>query len=218
MRDSAGYGPDWYDVNGNVNIAWPQPLKKFSVTVGAKAGDLYFQVDTYYRGMIPKSCFTENDFPTVSIFIVKKPDGTSVTAYCKTSYCMAYVPEASYSAGATFTIQVQYNWKSLSNAAYSTPDYTVSVYSTQMLTVVDESGGTSNLNFDGTSPSGFTASSVVLASNPSLVTPVHPEEWQKTQYKVTSLTDLFTKTKGKSLSEFFRYFWNNTWVMFKWFD
>lgn len=71
------------------------------------------------------------------------------------------VPEADYTAGTVFLVGVKYLW-------FGSPfkDYTVKVYSKQTLTVRDNaSGGTSVINMDGQSPSGFTASNYTGMSN-----------------------------------------------------
>lgn len=59
----------------------------------------------------------------------------------------------SYSAGVVFTIKVTFTW-----FGSPAPDYTIKLYTKQDLTIADSQGDSSIINYDGTSPSGFTDS------------------------------------------------------------
>ena len=64
---------------------------------------------------------------------------------------MVEVPD--YEAGDVFTLTVTYDW-----IGRMSRDYTISVYSSQDLEVLDEEGEGNMIHMDGNTPSGFTKS------------------------------------------------------------
>ena len=64
------------------------------------------------------------------------------------------VLEADYAAGDVFTMSV--GMSNIGLWSFGPDDYTVKVYSKQDIPVLDSKGNTNELNFDGSSPSGFT--------------------------------------------------------------
>ena len=50
-RDSAGYKRYWYDAEN-----MDENFHNYFITVGAKDGDLYFNIESYFRNMVPTSC------------------------------------------------------------------------------------------------------------------------------------------------------------------
>lgn len=73
--------------------------------------------------------------------------------YSEDWYMPVMVEEADYAAGDVFTLTVTYDW-----IGRMSRDYTISVYSSQDLEVLDEEGEGNMIHMDGKSPSGFTKS------------------------------------------------------------
>ena len=61
------------------------------------------------------------------------------------------IPEGEYEAGDVFLIRVDWDW----GWGPEAQDYSVHVYSTQDLQVVDDRGNTNQMHMDGSEPSGF---------------------------------------------------------------
>lgn len=59
----------------------------------------------------------------------------------------------SYDAGTVWTVNITVTWFDS-----PTPDYTLKVYSTQDLEILDFDGETNQINYNGDCPSGFTNS------------------------------------------------------------
>lgn len=55
-----------------------------------------------------------------------------------------HVPQANYTAGDEFSLQVSYNWFGATKE-----DFTVKVYSKQDLVIKDSSGNTNQIHMDG---------------------------------------------------------------------
>jgi hypothetical protein len=73
--------------------------------------------------------------------------------YSENWYMPVMVEEADYEAGDVFTLTVTYDW-----IGRMSRDYTISVYSSQDLEVLDEEGEGNMIHMDGNTPSGFTKS------------------------------------------------------------
>lgn len=145
-RDDEGYTDNWID--SEADGSWS--TDSYTVTPPAQSGDLYFSVETYYYGMIPYLCqFWSAPY---SQWVLRQ-NGVVVESHDYMEY-QSYptlVESADYAAGDVFTVDVNYSW-----SGWTVEDYTVKVYSTQDLEVLDYRGNTNELHMDGTSPSGFT--------------------------------------------------------------
>ena len=67
-----------------------------------------------------------------------------------------------YYAGDTITIVVEYSWNNGVAVANIPSDYTISVYSKQVLKIKDALGVTNQMYMNGRSPSGFTQSEFIF--------------------------------------------------------
>jgi len=153
-RDAEGYSDDIFDKeddDGSTNY--------YYVTVPADDGALYFSVESYYQQLIPNECtsgtYQGYSLPNPVADITLYEDGsTANTAYKLYSDQFVYpILLTSYSAGVVFTMKVTFSW-----FGSPAPDYTLKLYTKQDLEIQDSNGDTSILNYDGSSPSGFTDS------------------------------------------------------------
>ena len=160
-RGAAGYKNYWYDQN----TAEDSELANYEVTATAKSGDLYFSVETYPAAVIPASCFggsytfqgteyTARTMPTFFFAVYKnnKKNWLSYTWHTAQFARPLLVAEASYKAGDKFKLQTNAYF-----AGGATREYTVHVYTSQTLSVLDKpTQKASVVHMDGQSPSGFT--------------------------------------------------------------
>ena len=118
----------------------------YVLNVPSKSGDLYFMVQSYFEGMVPKiNCVVEGmnynnngilPQVTIKVFNGVWPDvENSNTLMKELKYYDKYnqpihIKESEITANMDLVISVKYDWMSFSNfEPPSTPDYTLSLYS-----------------------------------------------------------------------------------------
>ena len=89
-----------------------------------------------------------------SVSVSSRPDIENIKQY-HDSYSVPILIN-SYNAGDIITIVVEYEWNNGVALANIPSDYTLSVYSKQLLKVKDSLGATNQIYMNGRSPSGFT--------------------------------------------------------------
>ena len=119
--------------------------------------------------------------------------------------------EANYAAGDVFTLEVTYNWKSSGDIAPE-PDYTVKVYSSQSLIVLNSTSHTNKIYFDGHLPSGFTSSTFSISSAEFPSDTILSTPAKKVPRSLTNLFEIATTPE-----EWNELFWENPWVVLWWF-
>ena len=166
-RTNDGYKIAWFDAEN-----MDENFHNYFVTIPEKKGDLYFMVESYMYNTVPNGCIDGVFQYTDSSGTVQSLDMTHPLLYfalydqSNPGRIIAYkyyveqfqkpiiVKEADYSAGTQFKIVVRFLW--FDSPA---PDYTVSVYSRQDLTIYDNYGSVKKYYMDGQQPSGFASSS-----------------------------------------------------------
>lgn len=201
--------------------------EEFQVVVPQYEGDLYFMVDSYYKGTIPihTDCITfanAEDYANynVDLRVTVENNGASNTDVINSKlYHDDYAEPIilrNYQAGNTFTIKVAYSWnKGVATTKTIPMDYTVSIYSKQLLTIKKCTSGTcdngNQLFMDGRDPSGFSTTEFIL-DRPQ------PYTFTDSVYlinKVESFASLLTLSDN-DFNVFFELFMANLWVLFKW--
>ena len=158
---STGYSSNWYDRENVTQSSYVYTFQAPQAT-----SDLFVIAESWYYNVIPQKCQTgtigstsgttsavasTGMMPIVYVNIVKS-DGTDLGTTASETYATPMVLTPSqYTAGETFTVTVQYFFPTDSPFQ----DYTLSVYSTMDLQILDSDGNTNELNMDGQSPSGF---------------------------------------------------------------
>ena len=206
----------------------------YRVFMPAQSGDLYFTVESYPLGTVPESCTpgsitsggatTAVNTPLVRLEVFDSASGFSsplgALFYAEQFPRSILISEFQYSAGTTLTARVEYTW-----FGSPAPDYTITVYSKQSLEVVDGDGYTRVVNMDGSSPSGFTASTYSGMDNAgytsstfkiaatSAVARIGKKPIE--DYVVQSLLDC--AMQAPTIGDFFMLIYYNWWVIFVWF-
>ena len=148
-RDSEGYSKTWYDVENDRNVFGSV---SYFVTPPAKSGDLYFEIETYYWGIMHPKCHPVFGLPPYLTRSIIQNGNVLVDDIGFQIFSEPFmVEEANYEAGDTFEITVNFDW----GFGPEAQDYSVLVYSSQDLEVKDANGETNMMHMDGQEPSGF---------------------------------------------------------------
>lgn len=105
LRD--GYDNYWYDEEGDDS----RGSEKYTITVPAQQGDLYFSTETYIQGTIPRSCTAGGFQPLIQYTIYQNDE----VLYSKELYEEQWVEpyqvfESDYAAGDVFKMEIDYLW------------------------------------------------------------------------------------------------------------
>jgi len=184
----SGFSDNWYDAL-DMDDEW----HTYFFTMPAKSGDFYVTVESYYENVVPKKCAsgTDTDGSTVSNPTTRQAlykAGATAQTFAQMGETKYYqdqghdpfmVKEADYAAGDVFAVYVKYDWW-----GSPAPDYTVKVYSTQTIEVLDEAEQTRQFHTDGQSPSEFTESTYCGMTNGCTpTTPYDAADYPKTAAK-----------------------------------
>ena len=182
-RANDGYFHSWYDNEGVTNqvMSSSPTYTEFQVVVPQYEGDLYFMVDSYYKGTLPihGDCITyaaAEDYAiyNVDLRVTVENNGATNTDVVNSKLYKDDYSEPillrNYQAGNTVTIKVAYAWnKGVATTKTIPMDYTVSIYSKQLLTITKctsslaSSCDNGNQKYmDGREPSGFTKTDFIL--------------------------------------------------------
>ena len=194
-------------------------------------------VESYPSYSIPVECTTGIFSSGGYTYAVQMPivqfqaysgSGASRTTYGSAYYQEQYqrailIRENEYSSGMTLRLWVKYEWM-----GSPTPDYTVTIYSSQNLEVVDKNAYMRIAHMDGQSPSGFTDSTYSGMNNQgrtqgsffktgSLLFDYDASAVRDIKnVKVLCLLDCFKE--ARDAEEFFELIWYNPWVLIAWFN
>lgn len=226
MRDKEGYNDKVYDHEG----APDNTYQYFDFTPSSVDGELYFSVETYPYKVIPKECTTGTygngyaaSYPVI-YFAVYKADGTryDYKYYFDQYHRPILVAPADYTAGNFIRIMAEVQFI---NSAHPARDYTVKVYSRHNATAgssqnkirFTDTNSERHVNYDGSSPSGFTSSSWTgFNSDCSRYDPpTTPAKVAAEDKHIESLTDAFSQ--AEDFGQFFELIYYNPEILFIWF-
>ena len=211
-RGDLGYKADWFDA-----MDMDEDLHRYKVEIPRKEGTtLYFNVESYYPGIVPTSCTTgaytytnimDKDItvqlqnPVVYWAVFKRGTRDKLDFNVHADSYANPIIVVDYQEGDVFEMDVQYEW-------FDSParDYTVSVYAQENLTVRDaDRGNTREVHADGTSPSEFSwwveYAAIQRRAAAGAAT-------------IASLADVFANANG--VGSFLELLFGNLWTLFVW--
>lgn len=173
-------------------------IREYYITTPAEDGALYFTAESYYQDLVPNEC-TQGTYlgyalstPVIDIELWED-GGATYTAYKLYADQFPYpILITSYDAGTVWTVKITWTW--FDSAA---PDYTLKVYSKQDLEILDEEQATSQINYNGDCPSGFTNSDYRSGEGEDDRRGADCEKWESADEPPRGWGDIFERARGE---------------------
>ena len=149
-RESESYANVWYDV---LDDAYGLTAKDFYFTTPDSTSDLYVTVESYYQMMQPAECVGDVGYVDMKLELFEPSGSRFGIQYYWEQYHRPILVSNTEGLSGDWNVKVTSDF-------YDAPgnDYTVMLYSTHDIDIMDEDGQTSVFHTDGSEPSEFTDS------------------------------------------------------------